>query len=172
MNNTPRTLTSSARAAKEIRDELRAAGVPARAVSVRSDNFSMGSSVNVEIKSLDVSYAVVEAGASKHDRVSRDGFGEILGGGNMYVTVRVDDDAINAAAALVEAMPENARSFMGRRIVPVSGGSHWSDRFHVPGINTHMRLETIACAVLAIFKAGAYVPANLADRICDLADAA
>lgn len=82
-------------AARQIREGLKAAGIPARAVSVRSESYSMGSSVYVRIKDTTAAcFATVEAIATAHERVRRDGYGEILGGGNMYVSVDVDHDAI------------------------------------------------------------------------------
>jgi hypothetical protein len=91
---------SVAEAAAEIRAALKAKGWNSRVVSVRSESYSMGSSINIEIKSLAVSKAEVEEVANKQESIRYCEYsGEILSGGNRYVHVRYSHQAIEAAAA-------------------------------------------------------------------------
>ncbi len=134
MNNTARTYVTVAEAARQIRARLKAAGVPARAVSVRSSSYSMGSSIYVKILDLSVPFAVVNDAAKGEESISRDDNGEILGGSNRYVSVDVDSDAITAAAAVVEAMPVDERAYCGRRFYPCDVGTR-DESIVVEGVN-------------------------------------
>jgi hypothetical protein len=73
-------------------------GWTSRDVSVRADHFSMGSAIRVRINNPDVSLAAVKAIAEDHEKIDRDQFGEILNGGNRYVTVSYSHDAAEALA--------------------------------------------------------------------------
>ncbi|OMD09838.1 LPD29 domain-containing protein [Paenibacillus odorifer] len=74
--------------AKEIRTSLKVA-FPNVKFSVRSSRFSMGSSVDVSWTNMP-SRSAVEAIISKYDRVRRCEYtGEILSGGNMYVSANI-----------------------------------------------------------------------------------
>jgi hypothetical protein len=80
--------SNTVKAAAEIRAALKAKGWSSREVSVRSESFSMGSAIRVEIKSADVPSAVVEAIAKGHERIDRCSITqEILSGCNRYITV-------------------------------------------------------------------------------------
>lgn len=154
-----RTLTGAALAAQEIRDELKAAGIKARDVSVRSDSYSMGSSIDVEILSLDVPFSVVERAANKQSSVRRDEYsGEILAGGNRYVHVTVDSDVIKAAAADVEAKPVGDPAhggryvFLGCSIYPVYNTANRVDGYYSPDIKSCHRSDTIAGTVERIYR--------------------
>lgn len=64
-------------------------GWSSRQVSVRAEYYSMGSSIEVEIKDAAVPLSIVKALAEKAEHVRRcEVSGEILGGGNRYVSVR------------------------------------------------------------------------------------
>lgn len=90
--------------AAAIRAELKKRGWNGRAVSVRMETFSMGSSINVVIKSASVPIAAVREIAKAHESVSRCSVtGEILGGGNMYVDVKYAAATINEMAAPIAA---------------------------------------------------------------------
>lgn len=107
--------TTSADDARTIRAEYKANGWNRNHVSVRASNYSMGSSISIEIKSptVDIEKA---AGIAKRiaEKISRcEITGEILSGGNRFVSVRLSDDlcdvlaeryedAVTAAIATVE----------------------------------------------------------------------
>src|SRR5712664_1297342 len=81
METMKRELSSVAAAAAEIRAGLKKA-FPGVKFSVRSDNYSMGSSINVKWVDGPTPKAV-EKIAHAHERIDRDSYsGEILSGGN------------------------------------------------------------------------------------------
>ena len=93
-------MTTTTDAAKAIREELKAAGIKARSVSVRSDLYSMGSTIRILVKDAGVSLAVVKAIAAKHERIDRDSAtGEILSGGNRFIDVEYAREVTAALAA-------------------------------------------------------------------------
>lgn len=66
-----------------------------RQVSVRAQHFSMGSSIDVEIKDPAIPLPVVKAIAQHAEDIARDErTGEILSGGNRYVSVRYSSEAM------------------------------------------------------------------------------
>lgn len=80
---------------KELKKQL---GVTNRQVSVRSRNSGYDEAIDVTIKDLKVNKAKVEAIASRHEHIRRCEYsGEILAGGNTYVFVTLDYDALSAA---------------------------------------------------------------------------
>jgi len=84
------TYTSAAEDAARIRAEYKAFGWGRREISVRSSEFSMGSSVDVRILSPKVDVAkATEIARRIAESIRRDErSGEILSGGNRYVEVR------------------------------------------------------------------------------------
>lgn len=147
------TYVSPADAARQIRARLKAAGVPARAVSVRSESFSMGSAIRLRILDLSVPYAVVVAASSPEEKIDRDGYGEILSGANRYVDLSIDSDAIKAAAALVEAMPENERGYCGRRFYRCDVGTD-HESIVVEGHTYGRNPDTLEGAVRSAYMLG------------------
>ena len=100
-------MCTTTEAAKTIRAALKMRGITSRQVSVRSDLYSLGSTIRVTIKDAAVSFDVVKEIAQGHQRVSRcEITGEILGGGNRYVTVDYADGAIDVFAEEVRAAIE------------------------------------------------------------------
>jgi len=93
-------------AAKEIRTQLKAKGWNTRKISVRSDRYSMGSTIRVEIKDPSIPLTEVAAVAEPFARVHRCKVtGDILSGGNMHVDVEYSRDALeDLIMPLVEAM--------------------------------------------------------------------
>lgn len=84
--------------AAAIRKELKKLGVTNRQVSVRSRNSGYDEAIDVTIKDLKVNKAKVEAIANRYEYIRRCEYsGEILSGGNTYVFVRLDYDALYAA---------------------------------------------------------------------------
>lgn len=159
-------MTTVAEHAKQIRKTLKAAGISSKQVSVRSESYSMGSSINITIRDLSVPYAVVKAAASEHERIDRDENGEILSGCNRYVSIDLDHDAVKAIAETLG--DDGVREFMGWKIYPCYTLDNRRDGESVPGLRGfYGKIYNIAQAVECIYKAG---PATLADRICALAD--
>lgn len=88
------TYRSCAEDAAEIRQTLkRQHGWTSRQVSVRAETYSMGSSIHVEIKDVAIPLPVVTEIAELAESIRRDGWGEILSGGNRFVHVRYSRDA-------------------------------------------------------------------------------
>ena len=77
----------------KIRAELKAAGIPARAVSVRVKDAGYSTSVRVSIKDINVSLEKVKRIAEGYEEIRRDERSyEILEGCNTYVVVDYDSD--------------------------------------------------------------------------------
>lgn len=78
-----------------IRTALKAAGIKRNAVSVRGDH----NSIHCVIKSADVAYKVVADAAYAHRKIHYCEYsGEILSGGNTYVSVEYHEDVVDAIA--------------------------------------------------------------------------
>jgi hypothetical protein len=98
-NSVDRNLTTKDHAAL-IRSAYKAAGIKA---SVRSESFSMGSSINVRVKSG--SLALAKEIAHKSEKISRcEITGDILSGGNRYIEVDFDSSVIESKAAEVREL--------------------------------------------------------------------
>jgi hypothetical protein len=96
---------SAVEAAASIRQALKAKRITSRQVSVRADQYSMGSTIRVDIKDARIQKAMVEEIAKAHERVDRDSSsGEILCGGNRFVDVHYTSEAIAPIAAEVLAL--------------------------------------------------------------------
>ncbi len=89
------TYLSTTDRAATIRQELkRKHGWTSRDVSVRADYYSMGSAIRVVVKNPDVPIAAVKASSEQHESIDRDArTGEILSGGNRFVTVNYAHEA-------------------------------------------------------------------------------
>lgn len=157
-----------AEAAKKVRTALKAAGIPARSVSVRSESYSMGSSIRVEINDPTISPKLVESIASEQEKVSRCPYsGEILNGGNRFVFVDIGRKAVEAKIArdaeliegLVAAATEANKQQGGwatfgefavlrdRYDLLLSRRSNLQDRL---GLNTYALAESIARSLIAL----------------------
>lgn len=96
--------------AARIRSNLKAAGIPAKAVSVRSRHTG---SVEVVVKSLAVDFRKVKEIAQQEENIRRcEATGEILSGGNTYVFVTLGDEALDEAMKEVK-VPDDFNSFPG-----------------------------------------------------------
>lgn len=74
--------------AVDLRAALKKMGYSSRQVSVRTEFFSGGSSINVKVKAPEVDFKAVEDLADTYKRVHRcEITGDILSGGNCYVEV-------------------------------------------------------------------------------------
>lgn len=85
--------------AANLRAALKAKGFSSRQVSVRADYYSMGSTLRVQIKDARVPFVLVKRLAEAKERIDRDQFGEILSGGNRYVSISLTAEAAKAKAA-------------------------------------------------------------------------
>lgn len=166
MNNTTRTYTTPAEAAALIRARLKAAGMNSRAVSVRSESFSMGSAIRITIRDLSVSFAAVKLAAEGEEKISRDDNGEILSGSNRYLSIDCDYDAVNAEADKLAALPVAERAFCGRRFYPCDVGTR-DESIHVEGYNGRP-CHSLQDAVRVAFEMGP-VPNVLAAGPVDVA---
>ncbi len=103
MNDRTKTAAQAIRAA--LKSELSA---NSKKVSVRIDRYSMGSAIHVEIKDASMKFAEVHAIASAYEEVRRcEISGDILSGGNMYVSVGWSHGARGERAARhVDAVKE------------------------------------------------------------------
>jgi hypothetical protein len=134
MPNTTTPYLSTTQRSALIREALKAKGIPARAVSVRSDHFSMGSAIRIVIKSAAVRISLVKEIASEHEKIDRcSSTGEILSGGNRYLDVEYGHDLVRGLAAGIESKLSDEEG------VTVRVGSwevHRADRYDYIARNT------------------------------------
>lgn len=91
---------SPAEAAAEIRANLKKFyGITSRQVSVRARSFSMGSAIDIVINDPAVDIREVRNAADGKEKIDRDAYGEILSGGNRYLSVSYGRKAVEALAA-------------------------------------------------------------------------
>jgi hypothetical protein len=165
------TTMTRKQAASEIRAAVRAAGFTSRQVAVY---MTRGEGVRVVVRDLSVPFGFVQGLAARYERVSRcEMTGEILCGGNLYVSADVDSDAIDAAAAELEAKERDGilLSFMGRRIRRMADARNAHCPYTHDGKHAwsaQANEMTIRMAVESIYR----THETIADRICALADAA
>ena len=120
-------MTTTAIEAKRIRTELKARGISTKQVSVRTHNYSMGSSLNIRIKDPKGLKSLVEKIANESERVSRcEVSGEILSGGNRFVFVDYASEAIETVAlGLVDRLTQLEAELRGTtEIAPVGRHGH------------------------------------------------
>ena len=101
-------MTTAAQDCKAIRTALKAQGISNRKVSVRADNYSMGSSINIEIKDATIAMSTVKAAAAPFERIDRcEITGDILSGGNRFLHISYSTEASEQRAApYVDAVRE------------------------------------------------------------------
>lgn len=108
-----------------IRQALKNLGISSRQVSVKTDYYSMGSSIRIKIKDASISSALVEKIANEHESIDRDASGEILSGGNRFVFV---DYAPEAEAALSAQYLDRVKAALAQvhdnYLIPVEGTSY------------------------------------------------
>ena len=118
------TYTSAADDAATIRSTLkREHGWTSRQVSVRAENFSLGSAVNVIVRDPAIPLPVVKAVAEDFERIRRcEVTGEILGGGNRYVSVKYSDEAQQIIGRrYADAVQRAVNQIEGASLIPVDG---------------------------------------------------
>ncbi len=112
------TYTSTTDHAASIRAAYKAKGWSSRDISVKADYYSMGSAIRVQIKNPAVRAETARLIAEGYESIRRDAYGDIMGGGNRYVTMSYSREAettienlyradLEAAAQLVEAGEPN-----------------------------------------------------------------
>ena len=113
--------TTVAEAAAKIRAALKAKGWSSKDVSVRSESYSMGTAIRAEIKNARVPIALVKEIADKESHVRYCEYsGEILSGGNRFVTVTYSDEARKARAAPhVDAVKAAALKVVSNALIEV-----------------------------------------------------
>lgn len=93
-------ILSNKELSKGIQNDLKAAGVKKSAYSIRVKNAGYSTSITIELKDLSIRIEKVEKIANKRESIRYDEYcQEILEGGNTFVNVRYDYDALNAARA-------------------------------------------------------------------------
>jgi hypothetical protein len=154
--------------AAEIRATLkREHGWTARQVSVKSDHFAMGSSIDVIVKDPSISLPIVKAIAEPAESVRRcEITGEILSGGNRYLHVRYSHEVMEIigrryADAVQRAVntiaPDNDRSLVNVDGTPFLIGrphagclSLWDDRSYIQdGYTVDQIAQTIGGLMVA-----------------------
>lgn len=104
--------------AAEIRADLKRAGMTSRDVSVRKESYSMGSSIYVTAKNPRVRLDEVRAIAEPHERIRYcQATGEILGGGNMYMHVEYDREALAPLVAYVDRLCSAAETLLSGEVM-------------------------------------------------------
>lgn len=124
---------SPAESARLIRSELKTRyGWTSRQVSVKSESYSMGSSIDIKIKVPGISIAAVEEIASQQENIHRcEMTGEILGGGNRFVSVSLDWELVKREGAkLVGWVEETPIHPSQLRVVEVCGETYYIGRTH------------------------------------------
>lgn len=158
------TIMTTTEHAATIRATLkRDHGWTGRQVSVRSDLYSMGSSIRVVIRDPSVPIETVRRVAMPAEKVDRDQFGEILSGGNRYVEVSYDWEVLETMGRHYVDAVQVAKDALGQpdtnRLIPIGAtgyllgwrenGLHlWSETSHV---SQHYTVENVAqeLAILA-----------------------
>lgn len=131
----------SKKSAQQVREAIKALGYGPRQVSVRNESYAGGSSVRVVVKDAAVDFAAVEAAASAYQSVRYcHASGEILSGGNMYVSVCWDHDlqrehGVALGEYLLTIPVGRSSKELGVEVVRVEPGRWWVnlDGRHVDG---------------------------------------
>ena len=101
-------------AAASVRAAFKAHGWTSRQVSVRADSYSMGSAIRITVKDGSIPLHLIKSVAEGKEHIRRDGWGEILSGGNRYVTVSLSREAIELKARrYVEAVEKAIERLKG-----------------------------------------------------------
>lgn len=85
---------------KAIQNDLKSAGVPRAAYSIRVSDAGYSTAIDIKVKDLSIRLEKVEKIANRRESIRYDEYcQEILEGGNTFVNVRYDYDALDAARA-------------------------------------------------------------------------
>jgi hypothetical protein len=95
----------------EIRKRLKAQGITSRQVSVRTDTYSLGSSIYITIKDAKITETLVDEIAREHEKIDRCfASGEILSGGNRFVFIDYDNDLVRQEGEKLLETAEKAKA--------------------------------------------------------------
>jgi hypothetical protein len=157
--------------AAQIRQALkRQHGWSSRQVSVRAEYFSLGSSIEIVVKDPSIPLPAVKAIAQRAESIRRDEMtGEILGGGNRYVSVTYSHeaqeiigrryaDAVQRAVLAVDPGSNVLRSVEGTPFLVGRPHEHritlWEDAYLTEGSTVEHIAGTIGSLLVARQLAG------------------
>lgn len=158
-------MTTAAESAKKVRAALKSElGANRNKVSVTCSNFSMSSSLAVNIKDPSLDFAKVTEIAEREESISRCSItGDILGGGNHYVSVGYAEGALAAFANIIgDALDEHGRFHNeehGITMQPASEGSQ-AKRMGAPWEVIHVPAGSKSGTVIS--QSGIYKPEGAA----------
>ena len=140
-------------------------GWTGRQVSIRAEYFSLGSSIEITVKDPAVPLPVVKAAAQGAEHVRRcEVTGEILGGGNRYVSVRYSHEALQIIGrryadavqrAVNQVEPESNRLMKVEGTPFLIGRPHayritlWEDSYISENSTVDHIAEAIGCLMVA-----------------------
>jgi hypothetical protein len=131
---------STTEIAANLRKAYKALGWSSRKISVKSEYFSMGSSIDVTVKDASVDFAKVRTMAEGAEQIRRcEITHEILSGGNLYVGVALSRDveqeiaadhleACEAAVLELDNLGPNIHADVARTKCTISRENAWSYR--------------------------------------------
>lgn len=140
--------------AATLRTALKNAGYSSRKVTVRDRGGSLETSLLVTIRDASVSLSAVTKIAAPFENIHRDGYGEILGGGNTFLTVEYADALVEpiktAFAAEILAAPVGNDVDLGdgfsARKIPARDATY-ADEVEIGGPGFDSDRRNIACGV-------------------------
>lgn len=84
---------------RTIQEELKDAGIPRKAYSIRVTDAGFSTAINIKVKDISINKSIVEEVANRHEKIRYDARSyEILSGCNTFVSVQYDYDALKAAS--------------------------------------------------------------------------
>lgn len=128
-------MSSTVQEAARLRAAFKSRGWGPKRVSVRSDCYSMGSTIRIVVRDPDVPLRELLTIAESAERVDRDQWGEILSGCNRFVDVQMTQQCadgkaarwlpqVEAAAARLSAHDRNRLERVGDSQYRVGLGEH------------------------------------------------
>jgi len=84
---------------RTIQEELKSAGIPRKAYSIRVTDAGFSTAINIKVKDISIRLATFENIVNRHEHIRYDANNyEILSGCNTFVSVQYEYDAIKAAS--------------------------------------------------------------------------
>ena len=159
--------TTIRQAAQNVRTAYKKRGWTSRQIGVRSDSYSMGSALRITIKDGQIPMHEAKEIAQSEEHIRRDGYGEILSGGNRYVEVNLNRDArsyktllyldrVKRAIYLLNDPPDNVlqpviKGYHVGRAANGYGFALWGETSHIQQANS---AEGIALALALAVERG------------------